>query len=169
MNSLLIEHPEKQSSSQRWGYRFLTLSLWALFAYFFRPVLTLAVWLLGYRRFQEVMIGAHGWEDLVRLLLAYSLVIFGMGQLIVGWSLYNLLRYGHHEKRRNPPRPVTVEMLAEYYGIDAGRVQQLQKARRVTLDFDGEGRIVSGHGSFSVTPPHSSPDDRSPREAFLNE
>ncbi len=150
MKPLLIEHPEEQSPSRRWGYRALTLLLWALFAYFFRPFLTLAVWLLGYMRFQEVMIEAHGWEDLLQLLLAYGLVILTITLVIIAWSLYNLLRYGRHEKRVNLPEPVTVHQLADYYGVPKDCIKHWRGSRRVELDFDDQGIIREGSDCRSM-------------------
>ncbi len=150
MKPLLIEHPEEQSRSQRWGYRALTLLLWAMFAYFFRPFLTLAVWLLGYVRFQEVMIEAHGWEDLLQLLLVYGLVTLAITLAIVGWSLYNLLRYGRREKRLTTPEPVSSHQMAEYYGVPENCIERWRGSRRVELDFDEQGNIREGSDCLAL-------------------
>lgn len=144
MRPLIIERPQKQTRSQRWGYRAITVLFWALFAYFIRPVLTLAAWLLGYYRFQEIMIGAHGWEELVRLLLVYSAVILTMTLVLIGWSLYNLVRFGRHEKRVTPPARISVEALAGHFGVTAEQVRQWQEARRLVIHYNDEGAIVEG-------------------------
>ena len=145
MRPLIIERPQKQTRSQRWGYRAITVLFWALFAYFIRPVLTLAAWLLGYYRFQEIMIGAHGWEELVRLLLVYSAVILTMTLVLIGWSLYNLVRFGRHEKRVTPPARIPTEVLAEHFGVSAEQVRHWQNARRLVIHYNDEGAIVDGH------------------------
>ncbi|MBN2418263.1 MAG: poly-beta-1,6-N-acetyl-D-glucosamine biosynthesis protein PgaD [Deltaproteobacteria bacterium] len=143
MRPLIITRPEKQSTSQRWGYNLLTLAFWAIFAYFFRPVLTMAAWVIGYSRFHDIMIENHGIEHLFRLLLIYALIIACMSLALIAWSLYNLLRYGHHEKRLKSPSPVTSEMLAEYFMVPPDDLRVWQSARRLTLYFDPSGKIVN--------------------------
>ena len=143
MRPLIITRPERQSASQRWGYSLTTLLFWVLFAYFVRPVVTIAVWVIGYWRFHDVMIENHGMEHLVRLLLIYALIILGMSLTLIAWSLYNLLRFGHHEKRITSPSAATPEMLAEYFMVKPDDVLTWQSARRLVIYFDASGRIVN--------------------------
>ena len=142
MRPLIITRPEKQSASQRWGYRLVTLLFWGLFGYFIRPLITLLAWIVGYWRFHDVMIENHGINHLARLLLIYFAIIGGMSLSLITWSMYNLLRYGHNEKRVTPPPPTTPEMLAEYFMVDPDDVHTWQSTRRLVLDFDPSGRIM---------------------------
>ena len=142
MRPLIITKPERQSSTQRWGFGLLTLLFWGLFGYFIRPLVTMAAWVLGYWRFHDVMIEGHGINALFRLLLIYVAIIAGMSLTLIAWSIYNLLRYGHHEKRVTPPQPATPEMLAEYFMVKRDDVLTWQSTRRLVLDFDPSGRIV---------------------------
>lgn len=147
MKPLIIERPERQSATQRWGFGLLTLVFWGLFAYFIRPLVTIAAWALGYWRFQDVMIESQGINHLGRLLLIYTIIVVCMTLVLIGWSMYNLLRYGHNEKRNAPPPPATPEMLAEYFRVEPDDVHTWQKARRLVLNFDSSGQIVNGHCS----------------------
>jgi len=142
MRPLIITRPEKQSASQRWGYGLLTALFWGLFGYFIRPLFTLGAWALGYWRFQDVMIDGHGLDHLARLLFIYVSIIAGMSLSLIAWGIYNLLRYGHNEKRITPPDPATPEMLADYFEVDPDDVRAWQSTRRLVLDFDPSGRIV---------------------------
>jgi poly-beta-1,6-N-acetyl-D-glucosamine biosynthesis protein PgaD len=142
MRPLIITRPERQSVSQRWGYGLLTVLFWGLFGYFIRPLVTLLAWTVGYWRFHDVMIEGHGINHLARLLMIYGAIIGGMSLSLIAWSIYNLLRYGHNEKRVTPPDPTTPEMLAEYFMIDPDDLCNWQSTRRLVLDFDPSGRIV---------------------------
>ena len=142
MKPLIIERPERQSAAQRWGFSLLTLIFWGLFAYFIRPLVTLVVWIIGYWRFYDVMIESHGIDHLARLLLIYGVILLCIALLLIGWSMYNLLRYGHNEKRTSHPTPATPEMLAEYFMVDPEDVRTWQETRRLVLNFDSAGRIV---------------------------
>ena len=143
MRPLLIERPERQSVTQRWGYSLLTLAFWGVFIYFLRPVLTLAVWVIGYWRFHDVMIESHGIEHLASLLLIYLLIILGMSLSLVGWGFYNLMRYGRHEKRITQPESSTPEMLAEYFMVEPDDVRTWQDTKCLVIHFDSSGRIVN--------------------------
>ena len=147
MKPLIITRPDRQSTGQRWGYGFLTIVFWGLFVYFIKPLITMAVWVIAYWRFQNIMIEGHGIEHLARLLLIYALIILGMMLSLIGWSMYNLLRYGHHEKRTTPPPPVTPEMLAEYFMVEPDNVNTWQDAQRLVLHFDASGRIINSDTS----------------------
>ncbi len=142
MKPLIIERPEKQSAAQRFGFGLLTIVFWALFAYFIRPVLTLGAWMLGLWRFQDIMIKAHGIEHLWKLLLLYSIIIFCMALVLIAWSLYNLFRYGHNEKRINQPPPVTEEMLGEFFQVDPEKIRAWQKMKNLTLGFNPDGSLL---------------------------
>ncbi len=142
MRPLIITRPEKQSAAQRWGFGFLTVVFWGLFGYFIRPLVTMAVWAIGYWRFHDVMIESHGFIHLARLLLIYAIIIAGMSLTLIGWSMYNLLRYGRHEKRTTPPAPTTPEMLAEYFMVEPDDVRAWQDTKRLVIHFDSSGRIV---------------------------
>jgi poly-beta-1,6-N-acetyl-D-glucosamine biosynthesis protein PgaD len=142
MRPLIITRPERQSTAQRWGFGLLTVLFWGLFGYFIRPLLTMAAWSIGYWRFHDVMIEGHGFNHLLRLLAIYGIIIASISLSLIGWSIYNLIRYGYHEKRKTSPPPVTPEMLAEYFEIDPEDVRIWQDTDRLVLDFDSSGRIV---------------------------
>ena len=142
MKPLIITRPERQSTSQRWGFGLLTVLFWGLFGYFIRPLVTLVAWAVGYWRFHDVMIDGHGIEHLASLLLIYAAIIAGMSLSLIAWSLYNLLRFGHNEKRMTSPPPATPEILAEYFNVEPEDVRTWQSTRRLVLDFDHTGRIV---------------------------
>ncbi len=147
MKPLIITRPERQSAAQRWGFRLLTLLFWGFFGYCIWPLLTIAVWVVVYWRFQIVMIENHGIENLANLLRIYGIVILGMALMLISWSLYNLLRYGHHEKRTTQPSPATAEMLAEDFRVNPDDVRTWQSSRKLVLDFDPTGQIIGAHCS----------------------
>lgn len=143
MKPMIIERPEKQSAAQRFGFGLLTIVFWGLFAYFIRPILTLGAWVVGLWRFQDVMIEAHGIEHLGRLLLLYGIIIFCMALVLITWSFYNLLRYGHNEKRLNQPPPVTEEMLREFFKVDPEKIKSWQQMKNLTLGFNPDGSLIA--------------------------
>lgn len=140
--SLVIEKPQVQTLSQRVVGRVLTVLFWLLYLYLWRPLLFLTAWLLGLRTFSKVMVAAEGYRDLIRLLGCFLMIILGIGLVLEGWSLYNLLRFRKREKRIGTPSSVPVPELAVTFGVAAEDLARWLRARHLRMGHDAEGRIL---------------------------
>lgn len=144
MNPPIINRPDLQSFQQKYGQGLITVLFWVLFFFFMRPLLGMVGWFFGLQLFTEIMLVKGGYHALLELLGWYLVIIIVMGVVLKCWSLYNLFRYGRHEKRRRQPLPITVEEQARHFEVDPGLLEQWQVARRVTLEHDDSGRLIQG-------------------------
>ncbi|MGW8313392.1 MAG: poly-beta-1,6-N-acetyl-D-glucosamine biosynthesis protein PgaD [Desulfuromonadales bacterium] len=139
----VINRPDLQSFQQKYGQGFITVFFWVLFFFFMRPLIGMVGWFFGFQLFTDIMIVQGGYEALLELLVWYVGIIVLMGLVLEGWALYNLLRYGRHEKRTHHPEPVKVEDLAKHFQIDTDQLCKLQAARRIVLEHDSHGRLIA--------------------------
>lgn len=144
MNSPIINRPDLQSFQQKYGQSLITVLFWVLFFFFMRPLIGMVGWFFGLQLFTEVMLVKGGYHSLLALLGWYFAIIVIMGGVLKCWALYNLFRYGRHEKRCRQPVPVSVEELAKHFEVDPVRLGDWQTARRVTLEHDDNGRLIGG-------------------------
>jgi poly-beta-1,6-N-acetyl-D-glucosamine biosynthesis protein PgaD len=144
MSQPIINRPDLQSFQQKYGQSLITVLFWILFFFFLRPLIGMVGWFFGLQLFTDIMLVKGGYHALLQLLGWYLGVIFVMGALLKCWALYNLFRYGRHEKRLRQPVPVTVAELAQHFQVDPGQLQNWQTARRVILEHDDNGRLIDG-------------------------
>ncbi len=139
---LIIEKPEAQEPRKRLLHRAITVVFWALYLYLWRPILLLVAWTLGIRLFARVMVIEEGYRDLLRLLGWYALTIVGIGVILEGWSMYNMLRFRRNEKRTRQPLPVTVEQTAGYFAVPPAGLEGWREARRMTMHLTPDGKVL---------------------------
>lgn len=142
MTQPIINRPDLRSFEQKYGQSLITVMFWVLFFFFMRPLIGMVGWYFGFQLFTDIMIAQGGYEALLELLGWYVAVIVIMGLVLEGWALYNLFRYGRHEKRTRQPEPVKVETLAKHFQVDVDRLRNLQVARRVVLEHDDHGLLI---------------------------
>lgn len=152
MKSIIIERPEAQTKKQRLSQNFLTALFWLLFFYLIRPFFSLFAWLLGFEVFYDVMIEKAGYRRLLDLLGIYLFIILLIVIIIRLWSLYNLNRYGHNEKRKNSPPDLSLNQTAEYFSLPIDTLKMWRDSRRITLHFNESGHVITSGGSRAVPP-----------------
>jgi len=143
MPQTIINRPDLQTFQQKYGQSVITIMFWVLFFFFMRPLISMVGWFFGVQLFTDIMIEQGGYHALLALLTWYFGIIFLMGLILESWSLYNLYRYGRNEKRIHHPAPVRLTALAEHFQLDAEHLRNLQTAKRVLLEHDAHGRLIS--------------------------
>lgn len=139
---LIIEKPEAQEPRKRLLHRTITVLFWVLYLYLWRPILLLLAWTLGIRLFARVMVVEEGYRDLLQLLGWYAMTIIGIGLILEGWSMYNLLRFRRNEKRTRQPQPITVEQTANYFDVAPGRLARWRESRRMEMHLTPDGKVL---------------------------
>lgn len=141
MNAPIFERPDLQGLRQLYGFGFITLLFWALWFYLWLPLVSLIAWAFGFQLFYEQMIVLGGYHSLLSLLVDYGLTILAIAALLIGWALYNLIRFRNHERRR-AAAPVTKAQLAQDFNVDVNSLNNWQSARRLRVHHDPHGQIV---------------------------
>lgn len=144
-STLIIDRPNLQGRTQRAFWGGVTALAWFVWAYLWLPLVTLVAWFLGARAFvREALI-----PDRMTFLtsgLLYLVVVLCLALLLVGWSRYNLHRFGG-EDRRKAAAPVPREAVMEAFGIDAPSLDRLRGERRIRLHHGDAGELVGVEGS----------------------
>lgn len=136
---LIFDRPDLQEKRQRWLHWALTLVAWVIWAYLWLPVLTLVAWYLGFRTFvREIVLPDPA--TMVSTGLTYLGIVSLIALLLIGWSRYNLGRFGGADRRRAPPR-VTDPEVQRYFEVDPDTFQLLRTGASVTVQHDEEGRV----------------------------
>lgn len=99
---VIIDRPELQARHRRVLYSTATMGAWALWMYLWLPLVTLVAWWLGATRFfGEIVVPET--RTMLSAGVTYFLIVLGVAVVLVGWSRYNLRRYGPRGRRQAPP------------------------------------------------------------------
>ncbi len=141
MRELIIEKPRLQSRTQRIGYRFLTVGVWAFFLYLVRPLFTLVAWFFGFSIVSETMIADGGAQALLDSAGWYGAVVVAIAAALGGWSLVNYWRFRGLRRRRQAPG-VTLAEMARRFELKPAALLQCRRAQWMAMEHDPCGRIV---------------------------
>ncbi|HTJ96971.1 MAG TPA: poly-beta-1,6-N-acetyl-D-glucosamine biosynthesis protein PgaD [Rhodocyclaceae bacterium] len=142
MKSPIIERPDLQSPQQRTLFGLLTLIFWVFWFYLWVPLLALLAWALGIQQAFKYMVVLGGFEEVVRVIGVYSLVILMLGGGLVLWAFYNILRFRGIEKR-TASLPVTNADIGREFGQDPFVVLSWQDKKMLSVSHDESGRITN--------------------------
>ncbi len=140
---LIIHHPEKQTNQQRWALGIITAGFWMFWFYLWLPFISLLAWIFGYRIFEYHMIELGGYKGLLDLLGVYSVVILLLSGALIGWAAYNIRRFRGKADRRKGRPPVSIDLHAQHFGVDAGQLQEWRKSQRLVIDHGNNSEIVN--------------------------
>lgn len=157
----LIERSDLQSPQQRRLYGALTLAFWALWIYLWTPFLALVAWALGIQQAYKYMVVLNGYQEVLKLLGLYGLVILVLGGALILWAVYNIIRFSGVE-RRTEAQPVTIKDIGQYSNQSAESVAHWQQQKRLCISHLQNGHvdqveILKGNTSESVLMPPLNP------------
>lgn len=139
-NSLIIERPELQSMSQRYGWKTVTFLFWMFYIYLWVPLITLVVWLVGVKLFHINMIEFKGYESLVDKLGLYSIIILIISIILIGWAEVNRMRF-KNKLRRLDNDELSVSEVAKKYDLEESHLTQLRQKKSIIVQFSDKGVI----------------------------
>ncbi|MDI1298490.1 poly-beta-1,6-N-acetyl-D-glucosamine biosynthesis protein PgaD [Methylotenera sp.] len=139
-NSLIIERPELQSMTQRYGWKSVTFAFWMFYVYLWVPLITLVVWWVGVKLFHTNMIELEGYKSLVDKLGVYSAVILIISMILIGWAEINRMRF-KNRIRRLDNNELSVAEVAEKYNLDTYHLTLLRQKKSITVHFNEKGGI----------------------------
>ncbi len=132
----IIHRPQLQPFAQRTLWRMVTVLMWALYLYLLAPLLTLVMWLLGFRiASQQLQEREYGVDPFV--LLSLPLMALACALLLIGWAEYNRRRFSGPDRRRHHDRIARSEV-ALALGASQEVMRQLDQGRITVLHMDDE-------------------------------
>lgn len=136
---LIFDRPDLQERRQRWLHWALTLVAWAVWVYLWLPLVTFVAWYLGFRTFiREIVIPDPA--TMVSTGLVYLGIVAALALLLIGWSRYNLRRFGGEDRRRHVGL-LTDEELLEAFHVAPETLSALRTSRIMTVHHDEDGGV----------------------------
>ncbi len=136
---LIIERPEGVLSAGRLTNYVLTFLWWSVWGHFMLPLLTLLLWMSGYRRFSEDLLGRGGLDALLSRLPLYGAVVGILCGTLIAWALLNWWRFADRERRRSM-HPVSSVAVARRAGLDPEQLARWRASRRLVVLHEAQGR-----------------------------
>jgi biofilm PGA synthesis protein PgaD len=136
---LIIEPSAPPMSPGALARNLVTLACWTVWVHFLMPLLTLLAWMTGWHRLTTELLAPEGLGLMVRYLPVYLAVLAALCGSLIAWALFNWWRFSDRERRRASPG-VTTEQVAAAMGLDAEGLKHWQRARRLVVRHDEQGR-----------------------------
>jgi len=130
------------SSRHRARETLVTTLLWALYGYLWLPLVSFIVWYLGFDFAYELVIRAGGPEELVVLLLWFSIVCLVILLIVVSWSGFQYTKFTGKGERRNRAPVLDSQDERDYWGIDEKTYRELKAGKTLTVSLDDDGGLT---------------------------
>jgi len=138
----IIDRPDLQSMTQKYGFGSLTLLLWVAYLYLWIPLVSVMAWVIGVHLFHHHVIERGGLRQLALDLRQYGVVVCVMVAVYLAWAVSNYLRFRHTRRLGNAPE-VTRAMLAGHFNVEEAEVERLQSLRICEMSHDEQGNVVA--------------------------
>jgi poly-beta-1,6-N-acetyl-D-glucosamine biosynthesis protein PgaD len=136
---LIIELPHLQTVSQRVGSFIVTVVCWLLWMYFLVPIVTLAGWLMGVRKFSQEIRWFGGYKSLLGLMELYGETVLTIALFWITWIIVRrFFRTTTHDHR--PDAKMHQRDRAFFKG--AGASDQAPGEQCLTVHFDDHAGIT---------------------------
>ena len=139
---LIIEARHASTGRQKVVFGTLTLAFWAVWTYLWLPVVTFFAWLFGIHTVDDQMFVNGGYKTLQHMLGLYLAIALQLGAALVGWGVYNLIRFRGVERRL--PRPIAeTSALASHHAVTPDDLARWQGAAKLRVEHDEHGRMTA--------------------------
>ena len=137
---LIIESPELKKMHLILGESILTVFFWGCWFYLWLPLISLALWMLGFHFFYHHMVQLGGLGGFVKHLkiLVSGISVFS-GSLAI-WSLYNFKRYGSYN-RRTSILLTNDAKLVSFFVIPQQIIHKIRLSKRTVFHFNENNSI----------------------------
>jgi biofilm PGA synthesis protein PgaD len=127
--------------------RVLSAAMWAIYLYLIREVF-IDLYLLAEDAFDWTLLSVRPHAQPTAFRFAYTLGLYAIvvvlnGTILIGWAVYNQLRFGGVDSRKATGAVGPAE-LGRFYGVAADQVAEWQKARSLVMIHDADGKLVAG-------------------------
>jgi len=140
----IINRPELKSPLRHLVEGSITLALWAIWLYWIAPLLTLFLWLLGFKFFYLALFAKAGFAELVEVLRNGGLAILIIIILKFAWIYYNyFMIFKKKGERRKQVRISSDKVMAQFFNVDPELLEKAKKHHRVNVVLKDKGIIIN--------------------------
>jgi biofilm PGA synthesis protein PgaD len=129
---------EVRSPLRRVVEDFITVVCWGVYLYLLLPMFTLLLWVFGIQTIFDELIGAKGYEELIRLLQNGGITTLVIFLIISGWTYYNYIWFLRRGERRGGQVRISSDVeMAALLETDISAMEEIRKARRMEIRIEG--------------------------------
>jgi len=140
----IIDRPELKSGLRRFTEGSFTAVLWALWAYWALPIITLILWLLGFRYLYHKLFSDHVVGQVYEVLKNGGLVILTLLMIKLVWINYNYYaifkRFG---QRRKNVLVCAEEKISRLFNIAPALIQKARSFSRLEVTLHNKELTIS--------------------------
>jgi len=136
----IIHSSDETSYLRRMRDIVLTLVLWVLYFYFIWDCLTYVRHIITWWSQGPSAKLTHDIK-LFHVLMNYCEVVICMGAALIGWALYNLIRFRGRTRRKSAPA-VSIEDLSHLYQFTPKDIGAWQQERVLVMHHDKYGKLI---------------------------
>jgi poly-beta-1,6-N-acetyl-D-glucosamine biosynthesis protein PgaD len=157
----IIDRQDLKSRGRKMLESFITLAFWTGFVYLLVPLVTLCLWMFGVQIAYTQLIGAHGLDELIKIIKGSGIMVFFITLMILGWGYYNYLLFRIRGERRNSQVLICYdEDFSALYHLDIQTLQVAKEQSRLLVTL-ANGRVAvrpaPGPMRLTVAPGQSAP------------
>ncbi len=108
----------------------ITGIVWGLWLYLLSPILSLVLWILGFRYFYVEVIEKVGYKEFFALISKMGWIILVVFVVLRSWGYYNYWRFGKRNKRRSVATS-GIDQFAEYFNLHPDKVKELMSKKEI--------------------------------------
>lgn len=140
MKSPIIDRPDLLTVRHRTIAGVVTLVIWVAWSYLWLPLLALVAWALGLQQAYKYMIVLGGYQEVLRVMGLYALVLLLLCGGLYAWATYSILRFRGIERRTGERTP-TADQVALHFEQAPVAVESWRRAQRLYVTHDKNGDI----------------------------
>lgn len=129
---LVIERPDLQTATQRFGYMSMTFICWGIWMYLLMPLFSLLAWAAGAYTVYDVLIQNLSTADLLEMLAGYGAGILMLTATYLIWAVTSYLRFRDVDRRR-APQPVADPALAASHRITLALLKSMRRVKHLVI------------------------------------
>lgn len=149
-DKLIIESLKARDIKLKYRDNLLTFLFWIFWLYLFRPLLALVLWcLFGFHIFNPDIFSIRLYEEIIRVIIKYSMFITLMGVIFISWALYNWVKYRALRRRKFIPH-ATVQEVAEFFEVEPKNLKKWQESKHIVIKLNEKGLIEKGGVKYLV-------------------
>ena len=138
----IIDKPELKSPLRHFTEGSITITLWVIWIYWLLPILTLFLWVFGFRLLYQLIFTDVDLNELAVILNNGGMVILVIFTLQILWVYYNFYIFRKVGERRKTIRAYPEDKFAAFFGLDVKYLEELKKSNKIEVTLKENHKLV---------------------------
>ncbi|MBU0758954.1 MAG: poly-beta-1,6-N-acetyl-D-glucosamine biosynthesis protein PgaD [Candidatus Omnitrophica bacterium] len=139
----IIDRPELKLPIVRLAEGVVTGFFWAVWIYFITPILTIILWIMGFKFFHSALFSTDDMMELLQIIHNASVVVLGIFFLNIAWIWHNYRIYKKTGNRRRFAPVFPEDKLARLFDLDLAVLKKTKEKNRINVSLTGKKITVT--------------------------